>query len=536
VALDAVTRMDLSSRAALLFDDLVSWDQRDADERYVAELLAAISAHPAVAKIEHTSHRLIDFVQARLRQEIVWLLRGWRLAQAAPAAGELIYERTAPPALALGVQAGLGLDLAYAAPTEQAGFTVERAVLRHAMRGLAAISRSQHVRVAAVISDQLALAFAAVSRKDLRVCGAGILPLSGLDHGRGALLAARHRIPLLPGYGSPQPGPSLAMALPERLELASESALDQAVTLLVASLLVSAAPGLHHAVTALKGLLQTPSLKSVLIPSAESGPARLLIEWAHARELRVAVMQQDMYRWRQSDETVAGADLVLGWGAATEEQTRGWDGPHPEVFPIGVSVRAPAPARNDSPPTVVRRVLIVLGAALASRSILPVSLSDLFIETLMPGLDRLVRAGVELELVRSPHEDPEHYRRLFQAQRVDVRIRTDCSVAQAIAGNDLVVASVCSGVFEPAALGLPMLLWLGPLPEKLRTRYLTTPWVQAGGGMFECSEQFSELALDLVKRPGATISVARELGERLSGYSQPFDRACFTQALHELAA
>ena len=68
IALDGIAYRDLASRGPLLFDQLQSWEERSAAQRWVTELLVAIREHPAVAAIEHHGHPLIDFVELRLRR------------------------------------------------------------------------------------------------------------------------------------------------------------------------------------------------------------------------------------------------------------------------------------------------------------------------------------------------------------------------------------------------------------------------------------------------------------------------------------
>ena len=362
IALDGIAYRDLASRGPLLFDQLQSWEERSAAQRCVTELLVAIREHPAVATIEHHGHPLIDFVELRLRGEVAHLWSGWRLASAGKGASELICDPGAPPALIMGARAGLGLDpspVAYAIPPMLPGSRVKRALARPVMRALAT-SKPERVRVAAVVAGKLLLALDSLPDDELRAIGIGAMPFPGLDHGNGALLALRRRIPLLATYGPRRAGCGPAVRLPARLGVEQTEALDRAITLLVGRLLAGAASEFARAVGSLAGLERASSLRALVLPVGGLGASRLLIGWAHQRGLQVGVMQHGVYSSREVEEGERMTDVLFGWGDGTAEQTVGWPNPRPRVFPVGlpgVATTRRSPAENP-PVTNLRRALI----------------------------------------------------------------------------------------------------------------------------------------------------------------------------------
>jgi hypothetical protein len=538
VVLDELAGVDLAERQPVAFDRLTSWEERSAVEHHVNELLAAIAARPAIAAIGHADLRLIDFAEYRLRSEVVRLLRGWTLARAGVGVGELICDPALPPAFEIGARAGLGLDprmTAYVLPPALPGSRSSRAVARQLTRIVAATSRPEHVRVAAVAAGKLALALGSLPAADLRAAGVGLMGFPGLDHGNGLLLALRRRLPLLPTYGPAHPGVGESVSLPDRLDLEGEAALDRALTLLVGNVLAAAAPELAVAVGALAGLDRAPSLRAVLLPSAAYGASRLLIEWAHQRNLPVGAMQHGIYAFREGDGGDRRADIVFGWGAGTAEQIAGWPESRPAVRPVGVpGLIAPAGrSRRVAPDALVRRGLIATSNTVDT-PLAPVAFCEAFIETLVPGIERLVGTGVEVELRPHPSEEPERYRRLLRARGLDVRVTSESPFVEAIAGADILVSSASSVAFEAAALGVPVLLWLGAAPRWLRAEHLLPPWSESLPGTFQTTEDFSLLVGDLLERPAEGWRVAHELARRLARYAQPFDAARFAAALGEL--
>jgi hypothetical protein len=265
--------------------------ERAGREERVADVLAAVREHPAVAEIAHTGHSLIDFGEPRLELEIARLLRGWTLARGAGSSEEVL-DPGAPSALLMGARAGLGLDPAAVAYTPAiSGSRLRRAFARQLMRGIARFSKPERVRVAAVTTGALARALAAMPAADLHEARVGVLPLPGLDDGSGALFAIRHRLPLLTAYGFRRLGPGVAVALPERLGLSPNPELDRALSLLVERVLAGAAHEQDRDVRALAGLHRTHALRVVLLGSVASGAARLLVDYARERGLRVGVLQ-----------------------------------------------------------------------------------------------------------------------------------------------------------------------------------------------------------------------------------------------------
>ncbi|HST56598.1 MAG TPA: hypothetical protein VLJ42_12000 [Solirubrobacteraceae bacterium] len=557
VSLDTMAHVDLLARGSRSFDELESWEQRDTAEHRIAELMSAVGTHPTVGAISHRGHRLIDFAAYRLRIELVRLLRGWTLGCAGAHAGarELLADPAAPAALLIGARAALGLDPAlvpYTLPPALAGSRWRRAVARPLMRALAARSRPQRVQVAAVATGKLALALASLSHADLRATGLGVMPFPGLDHGNSALLALRRGLPLLSTQGPRRAGPGPAVRLPRRLGLDESPLLDRALTVLVEQLLAGAAPELDCAVAALAGLSAAPALRALLLPSAAYGSSRLLIEWAHARGVSVGAAQHGIYAHRQFDGGDRLADVVFGWGAGTVEQTRGWPHPRPLVLPVGVPGLAVAAVRRagsrdapaaglrragsrDAPAPRLRRALIATSSSLDT-PIAPVGICEAFLDALAPGLRRLARAGVELELRRHPNEDRERYRRLLLAHGLDIPIAPDGPFAAAAASTELLISAASSVAFEAAALGLPVLMWLGGTPARVRAEHLLEPWTDGSPGTFEDAEGFLALAERLIEHPADGFEPAHALARRLAGYAEPFRPDRFLAGLHTLAA
>jgi hypothetical protein len=536
VTLDAIANADLTDRRPLPFDEIETWAQRSAAEHRIGELLAAVRLTPAAAAIELDGHRLIDFAEYRLRAEIARLLRGWTLARGVGDAQELVCDPAAPAALIMGLRAGLGLDPAavrYTPPPELPGSRIARAAMRPVMRALASVSRPANVRVAAVATGKLTLAIDALSDVDLRSLNMATMPFPGLDYGNSAVLSLRRRLPMLATFGRRRAPSGPAVRLPERLDLDAEPELDHAVTVLVGRLLGGAAPDLAGAVAALAGLERVRELRVLLLPSAAYGASRLLIEWAHARGVRVAAMQHGIYAFREFDGGDRLADAVFAWGEGTAEQVRDWPAPRPALYPVGVPGMSSAALRRSG--GVPRRVLIATSNTVDT-PISPATFCESFVDVLAPGLSRLSAAGVRLELRPHPAEDPARYRRLLARHGLDVEILAGGPFQTAVAGADILISSASSVAFEGAALGLAVLMWLGPAPRSVRKEHMVAPWVDSAPGLFERAEDFSSLVEDLVERPARAFALADELSRRLARYAQPFDPARFGDCLRMLAA
>jgi len=540
IALDGIAHRDLAGRRPLLFDELESWAQRSAAEHRIAELLVAIREHPALAAIEWRGHPLVDFAERRLRTEIARLLRGWRIGCAGAGARELICDPAAPAALLMGARAGLGLDPSaapYAIPPALPGSRRRRALARPLMRALAAGSRPERVRVAAVVAGKLSLALASLSTAELHAMRVGAMPFPGLDHGNGALLALRRRLPLLATSGSSRAGPGPAVRMPERLDLDEVAEFDRALTLLVSRLLQGVTSEFAQAVGALAGLERASSLRALVLPNAGYGASRLLTRWAHERGLRVGSLQHGIYAFQEFDDSEQMADVVFGWGEDTVEQTLCWSGRRPAVLPVGVPgiPRPPAGAAAHPPAADLSRVLIA-ATGTADMALAPAAVCEAFIDVIVPGLKRLAAAGVKLELRPHPNEDPARYRRMLDAHGLDVGIVSGGPFAAAAAGADILISSMSSVAFEAAGLGLPVLLWLGGIPLWVRREHLVTPWTENAPGMFEGAEELTTLVDGLLERPAQTFAVARELGRRLARFAEPFRPDRFAEGMSSLAA
>ncbi len=540
IALDGIAHRDLASRGALLFDELQSWEERSAAQRHVTELLGAIREHPAVATIEHHGHPLIDFVDVRLRDEVAHLWCGWRLANAAKGTGELICDPGAPPAMIMGARAGLGLDpspVAYAIPPMLPGSRVKRALARPVMHALAAISKPERVRVAAVVAGKLSLALDSLSDDELRAIGLGAMPFPGLDHGNGALFALRRRIPLLATYGPRRAGPGPAVHMPARLGVEHAEALDRAMTLLVGRLLAAAASEFAQAVASLAVLERASSLRALVLPVGGSGASRLLIGWARQRGLQVAVMQHGIYSSQEVEEGERLTDVLFGWGDGTAEQTLGWPNPRPRVLPVGlpgVATTRRSPA--DSPPVANLSRALVATTGLRITPLSTHTYCDVFVDVIASGLERLVAAGVALELRPHQLEDVGRYRQLLDARDLDVKLVPAGSFSEAAARAEILIASTSSVAFEAAALGLPVLLWRGATPQWVRKEYLVPPWIEHAPGMFETPAEFTRLVEGLLQSPAATLELGYGLGRHLVRYAAPFQPDRFAAGLHEIAA
>jgi hypothetical protein len=543
VVLDELAAEELTERRPIAIDRLQGWEQRSAAEHDLTELAASIAAHPAVAAIEQRGFRLIDFAEYRLRAELVGLLRGWTLAAAAAGARELSCDPALAPAVEIGVRAGLGLDfraVPYTAPAALPGSRRRRAVARQLMRAGAGASRRQakHARVAVVAAGKLALALASLSGGELRAACVGLMPFPGLDHGNGLLLAARRRLPLLSSYEPMRLGSGVPVILPARLELHEDGELDRALSLLVTRVLGAVASEFDQAVRSLDRIALHRSLRAVLLPSGAYGAARLLIEWARGRGLRVGVMQHGIYAFCEFDGSDRRADVILGWGEGTEEQIARWPAPRPAVRAVGVPgllAAAVSPGRGGSAAAgVAPRKVLIATSNTVDTPIGPAAFCEMFIYALAPDIGRLTEAGVAVELRPHPIEDPERYRRLLRARGLDVRIASAGSFPAALAGVDIVISSASSVAFEAAALGVPVLLWLGPAPRWMREEHLLSPWSESLPGTFQTAEDLRPLVSDLLERPTEGLRVARELGRRLARYAQPFDRAAFAAGLRML--
>jgi hypothetical protein len=536
VALDGMAAEDMADRQALLFDELESWEQRSAAEHRIDELLAAVRADSAVAAIELSGHRLIDFAEYRLRMEVARLLRGWTLARALEGASELVCDPAAAPALVMGVRAGMGLDLAttpYQAPSEVPDSRrVAGAAIRPVIRGLAAVSRPARVRVAAVAGAKLMLALDAMTDADLHAAGVAMMPFPGLDRGYSAVVSLRRRLPMLATFGPRRAGPGPAVRLQERLDLGFEPQLDSALTVLIRRLLGDVAPELASAVGALARIERASELRALLLPTAALGASRLLISWAHGHGVRVGAIQHGIYAHREFDGADRRADVVFAWGEGAAEQARGWPEPRPTMLPVGVPGVTVATPR---PPAVGLRRALIATSNSVDTPLAPAAFCETFVDVLAPGLARMAAAGVELQLRPHPGEDRKYYRRLLSRHGLDIPVANDDPFSVVAARTDILISSVSSVAFEAAALGLPVLLWLGSAPRWVREEHLVSPWVDSAPGMFERAEDFASLVEDLLERPTQALAVAHDLGRRLARYAQPFDPDRFAEGLRMLA-
>jgi hypothetical protein len=264
-------------------------------EQLAVQMLAAVKQHPRVAAIAHTGYSLVEFAEPRLRSEILELMRGWTHARLTTTAQEPVCDPAMAPALHMGIRAGLGLDPTVMLPAihpKTPDSPIRRVAVRQAMRGVAAVSDPERVRVATVATGRLSLALASLSTTDLRAAGVGVLPFPGLENGDGMRLALRRRVPLLTGYGPRRPGSGVAVSLPARLDLGCEPELDRALTLLVEWLLSGVAAQQDRAVRALGGLTRTHALRTILLPDMNHGASRLLAAYAQDRGLRIRTHQQ----------------------------------------------------------------------------------------------------------------------------------------------------------------------------------------------------------------------------------------------------
>jgi hypothetical protein len=544
VTFDGLAHADLAEHGALLFDRLQSWEERSAGEHRVDELLDAVRAHPSVASIERDGLRLIDFAAFRLREELTRLLRGWSLARVASGAKRLVCDPAAPAALQMGAHAALGLEAAevpYRLAPALPGSSLTRALARPVMRAVAARSRPARVRVAVVATGKLTPALAALPREELRELGVGTMPFPGLDYGNSALLALRRRLPMLATCGPPArsleraAGPSAwltSAGLPERPMLAREAAFDRALGLLVARVLAAAAPELDGVQRALDGLERARTLRALLLPTTGYGAGRLLVDWAHRRDLRVGVMQHGIYALRTSPWIDGAADLLFGWGEGTADSLAAWPQPHPRLVCAGVPGTLTAPPRTlQGQP---RRVLVAGTGSGIDTPLTPLALSEEFIDVVAPSLVRLAAGGVELRLRPHPNEQPERYRQLLARHNLPPVVAAGGPFTQAAAWADLVIASGSSVAFEAAALGLPVLLWRGSAPPAVRREHLTLPWTADFPGMFADARDLHKLVDALLEHPRAGLRVAHSLRTRLERYAQPFDPTRFAEGLHML--
>lgn len=538
VVFDSIAGVDLADRQPILFDQLENWKERSAAKYRLNKLLGMIAEHPAVTAFERSGFRLIDFAEPRLRQEVTRLTMGWKLASAGVGARELVCDPALPPALEMGVRAGLRLTQgtrAYSLPPALPGSRSRRAVARQLMRVTTMVSRTERVRVAAVAAGKLALALESLTDAELRRVKLGLMPFPGLDHGNGLLLALRRRLPLLRTYGPARVGVGASVDLPETLELDGDAALDRTLTALVAQALGSAAPELDQAVRAVSVLNGARSLRALLLPSATYSASRLLIQWAHERGVRVGAFQHGIYSSREPFGGDPGVDVIFGWGEDTSEQVACWQRPWPAVHPVGVpGVHTPAPAaRKAAAPTVPRHVLIAT-SGIDDYPTSPVMYREAFVDTLAPGIKRLTMAGAKVELRPHPGEDPERYTQLLRARGLDVGIAPAGPFATVAKRMDILISSTSSVAFEAAALGLPVLLWLGPAPRWVRREHLVPPWTDSLPGMFDTAESLQRLIDALIERPAAGLHVAHELGRHLARYAEPFTAAAFASGLRQL--
>jgi len=537
VSFDLLAAEELASRQPLRFDDLLSWEDRSAAEHQVSRILAAVHASPALASQKLEGHKLADFADYRLRAEFASVLRGWAAGRAAQGCTEMISDPGTPAALVIGARAALGLDVEATPYTVAAPPVVpsgpRRAVARAQMRTLAAASRSDKVRVVAVMAAKVVPALSALTRDELRAAGIGTAPFPGLDYGNSARLAVRLRVPMLLTLDPARPRAVPRPQTDGRLRLDDDPALDRALCRVTTGLIEQAWPQFVAAVAATRGLERARNLRALLLPTSAVGASQVLMGWARRHGVAVAVVQHGVYGFREFDGGDRRADVLFAWSPAVERQGSAWVKPRPRIVPVGVPGMPHARAR--AAPAAVHHVLVATTGRPLESALSQAAFHQWFIEAVTPGLRRLVEEGVVVELRLHPAEEAGPYRRSLAAAGLGVPIASPIPLDQAVAQTDVLVCAPSSVAFEAAALGAPVLLWNSAMPAEIRREHLVPPWGEDLPGTFDDAPGFSTLVEGLLAAGTPAMRTGADLARRLAMYAEPFDAARFSAGLLELA-
>lgn len=538
VSFDALAAEELAGRDPVEIDRVMTWEDREAAERRVGSIVAALRVAPALAGLQIDGYPLVELMEYRARAELAHVLRGWTAGALAPGATAVVVDPSLPASVVIGARAALGLDpgdVAYV--SDYRPFMpppLQRTAFRAVMRSVAAVSRGRGVRIAAVASGAVVPALTAVGTKELRRLGVGTMPFPGLNYGTSALVAARLRIPMLDTL-EPRSLRSPAMPQPAgELALDDDPALNRAVRTLLDGLMREAWPQLAAMVHATRGLDRARSLRALILPQTAFGASRILLNWARRRDVTVAAVQHGVYAYKEFDGGDSRADVIYSWGRAVEAQTREWPAPHPRVVSVGVpgASRAPARARPDR----IRHVLVATSSRPIETALNPAALHEWFVAVVVPGIRRLREAGVAVEMRLHPQEAPEPYRRILDRTGLDIDLAPSIPFHEAALTTDVLVTAPSSVAFEAAALGLPVLMWMAGLGIDRWREHFIAPWTEELPGTFDEPEEFEALAAGLVQDGAPSLALATQLSERLAPYGELFDAGAFAADLERLGA
>jgi hypothetical protein len=531
-------------------DSLLDWETRARIDEQAAALADRLALDPSLADVRVAGESLIEFAHYDLLIELSNLLRGFELGRALTAERRidaLAAQSTAPSSLRLGVWAGIeahwgGADatsvcdpwipISFSGPYNRGHALVAQVVL-----GTTRVLRRRHpIRVLAIPAGKVPAALERLSRAELLAAGVGLANFPGLSQGGAARLALSSGLPTVPAGGLRTPheltaARSRAWPIPTLIE---PPALQAALVALARAVLTRSYGATARVSKALRVWGSLPDLRALLLPYAMVGPARLATRWAHSRGVAVAVVQHGIYGLRTGPSPDVLADRIFGWGPGVVEQLSAFPDCHPLVCPVGVPDLLPSPRRD--PPVSIARVLVTTTNRPLGSAIGAYGLPEQFVEDLIPGLRELVDAGVRVEMRLHPAESRSRYQALLARHGLELPFSGDGPLAEVLASCDLVVSAVSSAVFEAAVLGLPVLLWAGRMPRRMRERCLLSPLCEELPAQFLDAGQFLELARRAVREPSAVIVEGRALADRLRHFAQPLDTARLAAELVRLGS
>ncbi len=536
ISFDLLAAQDLDSRSPVQFDELLSWEERSEAEHQVSTLIAKVRGSAAGSYNAIDGYGLVDFVEYRLRSEFAGVLRGWAAGSVAGTRRELVADPATPSAVVLGARAAMGLDVKGFDYRPSAPSCVpdvaRRFVARALMKAVDVASNPNRVRIAAVMAAKVVPAIEAVDRKQLLALGVGAAPFLGLDYGNSARIAVRRRLPFIsalePRRRQPSGSPQYGRVAFRSVDRALGDALNRATR----GLFEAAWPQLAATVASTRGLERSSSLRAVLLPTSAVGASRVLGDWARRRSIAVAVVQHGIYGFKEADGGDGRADVLFTWGEGVELQAAHWPAPRPRLVPIGV------PGLEREPPRAVRssvrNVLFVTTGRPIDSALAEAAFHEWFVAAVAPGVRCLLKSGVDVAFRLHPDESDQIYSRLLLPVDENIKIASRESVADAVRNADLLVCAPSSIAVEAAALGAPVLLWLGGTPSAIRREHLVPPLSESLPGTFNDESEFSGLAAALVQDGAPTLTTARELSRHLTSYAQPFDVERFAIGLEEL--
>jgi hypothetical protein len=533
LSFDRIAADDLAARGVTTYfiDDLLDWETRMGLEDEVAEIVMRIGEDEELARVRIDGYSLVESAQYDARIGVTDLLRTVAALAHVPETPEvdfLSWDEGCPPGAVLGASAATGAPIAGLGPRRAPARSRVAAAADLLLRRAGPALRPGNVRVLALPGGKVLDAVQGLDGRTLRSLGLGVATFPGLVAAGAARLMLTRRLPAI-AAGRRNGDKSRGFAVPPiTRELHAQRAVDEALRAISDLVLNETVTKVVESAHALGMLDRCRKCRAVVLPTTAGAYARVIRTWARNRGITCAVVQHGVYGFRDWDTGDRDSDVLLAWGPSVGELFPSG----PDVRPVGVPGVSEELARS-SKDAGNRRVLITttnapLGSALGLHGF-----CEAFVRCLTPSLESLADSGHDLLLRPHPSEDARRYELLLGPLADRVRISKTGRFVDDAVGSALVISSASSAAFEAAALGIPVLLWLGA-PLEVRRRHLLSPLDRDLPAAFFDQHEFSQFADSLTRGNGAALSRARELAEILRSYAVPFQPERLAQELASL--